>query len=108
MDRADVESANSHIDGFISRGSLLINSLQSTIQIENSWQSGDEAGLMDGFIIYYYNLIYKAMEKFIGGSYEMEMSLADILGFENESDLFNKQAKVSFIIPPPVQPPTIK
>ena len=35
------------------------------------------------------------MEKFIGGSFEMEMSLSDILGFENESDLFNKQAKVS-------------
>lgn len=32
------------------------------------------------------------MEKFVG-SFEM-MSLADILGFENESDLFNKQAKV--------------
>lgn len=31
------------------------------------------------------------MEKFVGA---LEMSLADILGFENESDLFNKQAKV--------------
>ena len=31
------------------------------------------------------------MEKFVG---TMDMSLADILGFENESDLFNKQAKV--------------
>ena len=45
--------------------------------------------------INYYNLIKKAMEKFVGGNYEMEMSLSDILGFENESDLFNKQAKVS-------------
>lgn len=34
------------------------------------------------------------MEKFVG---TFEMSLADILGFENESDLFNKQAKVCII-----------
>ena len=35
------------------------------------------------------------MEKFVG---TLEMSLADILGFENESDLFNKQAKVCVIV----------
>lgn len=33
------------------------------------------------------------MEKF-GGAFD-DFSLTDILGFENESDLFNKQAKVS-------------
>lgn len=34
------------------------------------------------------------MDKFMGGS-DFELSLADILGFENESDLFNRQPKVS-------------
>ncbi len=34
------------------------------------------------------------MKACFGGS-EFEMSLADILGFENESDLFNRQPKVS-------------
>ena len=34
------------------------------------------------------------MKAFMGGS-DFELSLADILGFENESDLFNRQPKVS-------------
>lgn len=37
------------------------------------------------------------MDRFMGGS-DFELSLADILGFENESDMFNKKAKVSTLL----------
>ena len=37
------------------------------------------------------------MDRFMGGS-DFDLSLADILGFENESDLFNRQPKVSILL----------